>query len=102
MWYKFEQSDWFGINYHIGILVYIDFDSPLDACSPYPQSKLEISLGKTNVVTHRSSMVRIFDEDHGKVTSWASVMVHVTISIALVKSKKVQEKIWQQMLGYLC
>ena len=21
-WYKFEQSDWFGINYHIGILVY--------------------------------------------------------------------------------
>ena len=24
-WYKFEQSDWFGINYHIGILVYIDY-----------------------------------------------------------------------------
>ena len=24
MWYKFEQSDWFGINYHIGILVYSD------------------------------------------------------------------------------
>ena len=23
-WYKFEQSDWFGINYHIGILVYSD------------------------------------------------------------------------------
>ena len=21
-WYKSEQSDWFGINYHIGILVY--------------------------------------------------------------------------------
>ena len=24
MWYKFEQSDWFGIKYHIGILVYSD------------------------------------------------------------------------------
>ena len=23
-WYNFEQSDWFGINYHIGILVYSD------------------------------------------------------------------------------
>ena len=23
-WYKSEQSDWFGINYHIGILVYRD------------------------------------------------------------------------------
>ena len=21
-WYKSERSDWFGINYHIGILVY--------------------------------------------------------------------------------
>ena len=52
-WYKSEQSDWFGINYHIGILVYREvFDSPLDACSPYPQSKLEISLGKTNAVAH--------------------------------------------------
>ena len=23
-WYNLEQSDWFGINYHIGILVYSD------------------------------------------------------------------------------
>ena len=23
-WYNLEQSDWFGINYHIGILVYRD------------------------------------------------------------------------------
>ena len=23
-WYNFEQYDWFGINYHIGILVYRD------------------------------------------------------------------------------
>ena len=23
-WYKLEQSDWFGIHYHIGILVYRD------------------------------------------------------------------------------
>ena len=28
-WYNLEQSDWFGINYHIGILVYRD-DKALD------------------------------------------------------------------------
>ena len=50
-WYNLEQSDWFGINYHIGILVYSDStDSPLDAGSPTPVQKLQISLGKTNAV----------------------------------------------------
>ena len=28
-WYKSEQSDWFGINYHIGILVYRDMNQLL-------------------------------------------------------------------------
>ena len=27
MWYKSERSDWFGINYHIDILVYRDINT---------------------------------------------------------------------------
>ena len=30
-WYKSEQSDWFGINYHIGILVYRDKNARIPA-----------------------------------------------------------------------
>ena len=33
--YNLEQSDWFGINYHIGILVYIDDILTTDACTAH-------------------------------------------------------------------
>ena len=56
-WYKSEQSDWFGINYHISILVYRDLtDSPLTRATLLQlpavpvTTKLQISLGKTNAI----------------------------------------------------
>ena len=48
--YNFEQSDWFGINYHIGILVYRDkikidplYPTVLTCIPGYEQARLERS-----------------------------------------------------------
>ena len=46
-WYKSEQSDWFGINYHIGILVYRDLQSGYHQVVMHPDSKK-----KTAFISH--------------------------------------------------
>ena len=60
------------VSFGLPLFSILFFDSPLDMGSPISNQKLEISPGKTSAVAHESCMVRIFDEDHGKVTSWAS------------------------------
>ena len=68
---------------------------------PLPQFKnCRLALERLTLCPHRSCMVYILDEQGSKklaldheVTSLASVMEHITFSLALCKSKKIARKI---------
>ena len=81
-WYKFEQSDWFGINYHIGILVYRDrkyvenfsripkpiyYLLPSDPDNTVKDKTIKIRLNKSATDKVPSSCCILWTEEHQKV-----------------------------------